>query len=184
MKKNILIILLFIAFIPLLHAKPETLEKFLGTYKFVGDDTEKQELNRAVNRFIHQIPFLVRSFYKSSIRKGFPLPEEIKIIRNKKGQISIDASLKTPVFSDLNKTPVRYKNPDGKATELQRKLIKSKILEKFTDDRGLRLNSYKFSPSGLKMIYTVKFTSKRLRNPVWFKLSYEKINMERKTEKK
>ncbi|MCK5685707.1 hypothetical protein KAJ27_16360 [bacterium] len=174
MKKYALILCLVFGFCFILNANTTISENFLGTYKFIGDAEEKKELNNALNRFIHQIPFFVRPFYRSQIKSGFTIPKEIKIISNKKGWFSIDASLEKPVFTDLKKTLVTYKKPDGKKTKVQRSLTGSKILEKFTDGRGVRLNSYKLSSDGHKLIYTVKFTSARLRKPLWFRLSFVK----------
>ena len=177
-KRNLFFVILGIMFLSITAYSSTIPEDFLGTYKFSGSKIEKNEFNKSVDQLISNIPFLMRAFVASKIKKGFRIPQKIVFSSKKTGQISIESDMKSIVSSDLSKTPVKFKNPRGKESELIRELVGSKIYEKVTGKtrkHGTRINSYKLSKDGKKLEYTVKLKGKMLKNPLSYKLSFIKI---------
>ncbi len=179
MKKYFLIITIIISLLSTAYSSTMIPDNMMGVYKFNDSVVEKKQFKNSINNLIKQIPFLMRPFVSSKLKKGFIIPEKIKFFSSKPGEISIKSDMKSIVSTDLIKTPVTYKNSRGKQSKLLRELVGTKIYEKIIGKskyKSSRINSYKFSEDGTKMVYTVKLKGEILKDPLIYKLTFTKMN--------
>lgn len=159
------------------EATNPALQKYVGTYRYVGGDADIEGLDEAIDDVVSQMNFFVRGIARRRLREP-NLPSKKVAISVKDGVIRIDRPDQPVVSAPADGKPIEWRNPDsGDVFEVRHGIDQEgELYQRFKGDRSVSRNRFVLSEDGNDLTIHTVITADRLPAPLRFKMSYERIS--------
>lgn len=161
------------------EASEPALQRFVGSYGYVGGDTEIRALDRAIEAVVDQMNFLIRGIARRRLRApNLPSKEVSVFIEN--GQIRIQRPGQPEVTAPADGKPITWRHPvDGDVFQVSHGIDEGGALfQRFEGERSLSLNRFELSEENARLTIHTVITADRLPAPLRFKMTYERLPVE------
>ncbi len=152
------------------HADACEVKSFLGTYEFAGGDSERRDLDQAIDSVVSSMNFLVRGIARSKLKKANPVIQTISIAQ--------DATTMTVTLDDrvyrapLDGSKVGVKSILGDDMSMAYLIAPMMLSQLFTGDEKGRTNQFSATEAGCTML--VRVFASRLPKDLNYALSYRR----------
>ena len=153
------------------------LEKYLGTYRYVGGDTDIEALDRAIEDVVSQMNFLIRGIARRRLRDP-NLPSKEVTITSDDGQIRIDRPGQPPVSAPVDGKAITWRHPeDGDVFRVQHGIdARGELYQRFEGERSVSRNRFVLSDDGNALSIHTFIQADRLPAPLRFQMSYRRTD--------
>lgn len=152
-------------------ADPRTL--YAGSYRFVGGDRERNNINAAIERATDGLVFFIRPIANSRLRDANPVSAALTI-RFPPGQIEALAFANRVWRSPESGAAVRSAGVQGDPVNLTSRWENGHLVQVISNGEGARRNDYVLSADGRTLVWRVTISSERLPRPVRYELTYRR----------
>ncbi len=151
------------------------LQRFAGTYRYVGGDEEIEALDRAIDQVVSQMNFFIRGIARRRLRAP-NLPSKELGVFLEKGQIRIDRPGQPEVSAPADGKPITWRHPsDGDVFRVSHGIDdQGALYQRFEGERSVSLNRFILSESDKRVTIHTVITADRLPAPLRFKMTYER----------
>jgi hypothetical protein len=161
------------------EASEPALQRFAGSYGYVGGDTEIRALDRAIEAVVDQMNFLIRGIARRRLRvPNLPSKEVSVFIEH--GQIRIQRPGQPEVTAPANGKPITWRHPiDGDVFQVSHGIDDGGALyQRFEGERSVSRNRFVLGRENTRMTIHTVITAERLPAPLRFKMTYERLAVE------
>jgi len=148
-------------------------QRFVGTFKFVGGDAQRQNLETAIEAAAMELNALIRGIGRKRLRDANPIRDQVTIAVDG-DKVSMTSVVGRTLVHRLDGPAVPWTSDSGKAVQVSVSLVKGRLVQTYTADDGGRRNTWTLDESGDKLTLSVTVTSDRLTNPLKYALSYRR----------
>jgi len=148
-------------------------QRFAGTYRFVGGETQRQELEAAIEAAVQELNALIRGIGRKRLKESNVIREQISIAVDGDKVTTTFAAGRT-ISGRLEGPAVPWTSDTGKPLQVKFSLVKGRLVQTFTADDGGRRSVFTLNDAGDRMTLSVTITSERLTNPLKYALSYKR----------
>lgn len=154
------------------------IQRFAGTYGYVGGDAEIAALDRAIDGVVDQMSFLIRGIARRRLRAP-NLPSKTVSIVLEKGQIRIDRPGQPAVSAPADGTPITWRHPsDGDVFQVSHGIdAQGTLYQRFEGERSVSRNRFVLSQDEERLTIHTTISAERLPAPLRFKMSYERTTL-------
>jgi len=152
----------------------ELIQRFTGTYVYVGEDEERAAVARAVDRAVEDMSFLTRGFARSALMDRAAIRESYTIFFDEAGQVSVVSPGELPEVSPPDGTPVQVVNRLGDESELTQQFIDSVLVQRGRTADGGGTTAFELQPDGETLLVHRTMESSQLSQPVKYTLTYRR----------
>jgi hypothetical protein len=145
---------------------------FVGEYKFVGGQKERDGVTAAIELSLDAVNAVVRNLGRSRLQESNEVPASIEITLD--GEVLAIEQAGESYSARLDGVKVKTKNKQGDKVRVLHTLSGDKLTQRIIGDGGERSNRYKLSSDGKRLTLAVEITSDQLPVPVSYSLSYER----------
>jgi hypothetical protein len=152
------------------------LQRFAGTYRYVGGEAEIRALDAAIDGVVEQMNFLIRGIARRRLRAP-NLPSKEVSVFIEKGEIRIERPGQPDVSAPADGTPITWRHPsDGDVFRVSHGIDKTGVLyQRFEGERSVSVNHFVLSADGTRLTIQTVITSDHLPAPLRFKMTYERL---------
>ncbi|HVY44263.1 MAG TPA: hypothetical protein VHB21_00230 [Minicystis sp.] len=140
---------------------------FIGTYRFVGSDAEREAVVRAIDESVAQLGSFVRGFAKSRLLAANRIPAELVMMGG--GNSFVVLVDKRPYAGLLDGTPVKVKVSTGDEMDMSFK-FGAEMVQTFSDPKKGRVN--RFELRGDRLVMHVRVYATQLPEQVTYDLTF------------
>lgn len=144
-----------------------------GTYTL--DTAASDDVDKAIDAAVKEVSFLVRGTARSRLRKINVSYKRISISLTET-DVSIAVDQLQPLRTPLNGAPVDWTREDGDKLKVSTVWEGVKLKRTFKADGGERINTYSLSADGKTLTMHVSVTSTHFKQPLTYKLVYQRSN--------
>lgn len=157
------------------EAVDPALQRFVGTYFYVGGDAEIRALDEAIDQVVSQMSFLIRGIARRRLRAP-NLPSKEVGVFFENGQIRIYRPGQPEVSAPADGKPITWRHPDdGDVFQVRHGLDEEgKLYQRFEGERSVSRNRFVLSKDGEHLAIHTVITADRLPAPLRFRMSYER----------
>ncbi|MBK7827601.1 hypothetical protein [Nannocystis sp.] len=148
-------------------------QRFVGTFKFVGGDAQRQNLETAIEAAAMELNALIRGIGRKRLRDANPIREQVTIAVDG-DKVSMTSVVGRTLVHRIDGPAVPWTSDSGKAVQVSVSLVKGRLVQTYTADDGGRRNTWTLDESGDRLTLSVTVTSDRLTNPLKYALSYRR----------
>jgi len=161
------------------EASDAALDRFEGTYGYVGGEAEIRALDRAIDAVVAQMNFLIRGIARRRLRTP-NLPSKEVSVFVEKGQIRIERPGQPEVSAPADGKPITWRHPtDGDVFQVSHGIDDTGALyQRFEGERSVSRNRFVLSMDGKRLTIDTFITADRLPSPLRFKMTYERLPVE------
>ncbi|MDH3201348.1 MAG: hypothetical protein OEM15_10695 [Myxococcales bacterium] len=151
------------------------LERFAGTYRYVGGEAELQALDRAIDEVVSQMNFFIRGIARRRLRAPNLPSKEVGVFLEK-GQIRIERPGQPEVSAPADGKPITWRHPtDGDVFQVSHGIDdQGALYQRFEGERSVSLNRFVLSKGDKRVTIHTVITADRLPAPLHFKMTYER----------
>lgn len=150
----------------------EQVGAFVGEYRFVGGQKERDGIDAAIERAVAEVNPVVRGLGRSRLQESNEVPASIEITLD--GEVLTIHQAGEAHAAPVDGKKVKTKSKHGDKVHIIHKLGGSKLSQQIIGDGGERTNRYKLSSDGKRLSLSVEITSGHLPVPVEYSLSFER----------
>jgi hypothetical protein len=155
-------------------APPEiTIADFHGNYRFAGGNTQRSELEAAIEAAANQLPGAIRGIGRKRLTKTNPIDNTLEIV--------IAGDKVTTIFETgfdatcvIDGPTVHWSNNKGDAYKVRVRSKGNKIVQIIEGDDGVKTTVFVLSTDRQKLTVHHKITADRLPEPMTYRLSYSR----------
>jgi hypothetical protein len=155
-------------------APPEiTIADFHGNYRFAGGNTQRSELEAAIEAAANQLPGAIRGIGRKRLTKTNPIDNTLEIV--------IAGDKVTTIFETgfdatcvIDGPTVHWSNNKGDAYKVRVRSKGNKIVQIIEGDDGVKTTVFVLSTDKQKLTVHHKITADRLPEPMTYRLSYSR----------
>lgn len=148
-------------------------QRFAGTYRFVGGEAQRQELEGAIETAVQELNALIRGIGRKRLKESNIIRDQISIAVDGDKVTTTFAAGRT-ISGRLEGPAVPWTSDTGKPLQVKFSLVKGRLVQTFTADDGGRRSVFTLNEAGDRMTLSVTITSERLSNPLKYALSYKR----------
>ncbi len=149
-------------------------QRFVGSFKFVGGDAQRQNLDAAIEAAAMELNALIRGIGRKRLRESNPIRDQVTIAVDG-DKVSMTSVAGRTLVHRLGGPAVPWTSDSGKAVQVSVSLVKGRLVQTYTADDGGRRSTWTLDETGDKLTLSVTVTSERLANPLKYALSYRRI---------
>lgn len=151
------------------------LDEYLGTYRYVGGDTDVEALDRAIEDVVSQMNFLIRGIARRRLREPNLPSKEVSIALHE-GLIRIDRPGQPRVSAPADGKAITWRHPeDGDVFEVQHGIDDGGVLyQRFEGERSVSRNRFVLSEDGESLTIHTVIRADRLPAPLRFEMRYRR----------
>lgn len=151
------------------------LQKYVGTYRYVGGDKEIEALDQAIDDVVSQMNFFIRGIARRRLRKP-NMPSKKVTIAIENGEIVIDRPGQPEVSAPADGKPITWRHPDdGEVFEVRHGIDEKGVLyQRFKSDRSVSRNEFVLGEDGKTLTIHTEITADRLPAPLRFDMTYRR----------
>jgi hypothetical protein len=159
------------------EAVEPALQRYVGTYQYVGGDEDIEALDSAIDGVVSQMNFFIRGIARRRLRKP-NLPSKEVIISLENGQIRIDRPGQPEVSAPADGKPITWRHPDdGDVFEVRHGIDDQGVLyQRFKGERSVSRNDFVLGDEGRRLNIVTEITADRLPAPLRFEMSYRRVS--------
>lgn len=165
--------------LPTAKAEPSdaALERFIGTYRYVGGEDEIQALDRAIDEVVAQMNFFVRGIARRRLRAPNLPSKEVTVVAENE-QIRIVRPGQPEVSAPADGEPITWRHPiDGDVFRVRHGIdAQGALYQRFEGDRSVSRNRFVLGKDAKRMTIHTEITADRLPTPLRFKMTYERMS--------
>jgi len=152
------------------------LDRYAGTYRYVGGGAEIEALDEAIDEVVSQMNFLIRGIARRRLRAP-NLPSKEVTISVDDDEICIDRPGQPKVSAPADGKPITWRHPDdGDVFEVRHGIDEHGVLyQRFKGERSVSRNRFVLSENGKDLTIHTEITAERLPAPLRFKMSYQRV---------
>ncbi|MFV8755424.1 hypothetical protein ACNOYE_33145 [Nannocystaceae bacterium ST9] len=154
------------------EATRETAASFVGEYRFVGGQKERDGIDAAIETSLDAVNPVVRAMGRSRLQESNEVPATIEITLQDDTLAIHQAGEAHAARIDGSK--LKTKSKQGDKINVSHRISSGKLTQKIVGDGGDRTNRYKLSNEGKRLTLSVEITSGHLPVPVSYSLTYER----------
>lgn len=157
-------------------ASEPALQRFEGTYRYVGGDDEIRALDRAIDEVVDQMLFLIRGIARRRLRAPNLPSKEVRLLTDK-GQIRIVRPGQPEVSAPADGTPITWQHPtDGDVFQVSHGIDdEGALYQRFEGEQSVSRNRFILSEREKRLTIHTAITANRLPAPLRFKMTYERM---------
>ncbi len=148
-------------------------QRFAGTYRFVGGDAQRSELEAAIETAVQELNALIRGIGRKRLKESNVIRDQITIAVDGDKVTTTFAPGRT-VSAKLEGASVPWTSDTGKPLTVKFSMVKGRLVQTFTADDGGRRSVFTLNETGDRMTLSVTITSERLTNPLKYALTYKR----------
>ncbi|MDH3727642.1 MAG: hypothetical protein OER77_08935 [Myxococcales bacterium] len=151
------------------------LQRFAGTYGYVGGDAEIQALDRAIDGVVSQMNFFIRGIARRRLRAPNLPSKQVRVFLEK-GQIRIDRPGQPEVSAPADGKPITWRHPtDGDVFQVSHGIDdQGALYQRFEGERSVSLNRFVLTKADKRLTIHTVITADRLPAPLRFEMTYER----------
>ncbi len=155
------------------EASDTALERFVGTYRYVGGEEEIQALDRAIEDVVAQMIFFIRGIARRRLRAPNLPSKEVSVLSDK-AQIRIVRPGQPEVSAPADGEPITWRHPtDGDVFRVSHGIDeKGALYQRFEGDRSVSRNRFVLGKDAKRLTIHTEITADRLPAPLRFKMTY------------
>jgi hypothetical protein len=167
--------------IAMAQASNAALERYAGSYRYIGGEAEIQALDRAIDEVVDQMNFLIRGIARRRLRAP-NLPSKTVRVVVAQGQIRIERPGQPEVSAPADGTPITWRHPiDGDVFQVSHGLdAKGVLYQRFEGKQSISRNRFVLSHEEERLTIHTTITANRLPAPLRFEMSYERVPVDPK----
>lgn len=152
------------------------LERYVGTYRYVGGDADIDALDAAIEEVVSEMNFFIRGIARRRLRAP-NLPSKKVVISVEKDQILIDRPGQPEVSAPADGKAVTWRHPeDGDVFQVSHGTDEHGVLyQSFEGDRSVSRNRFVLGDDGKSLTIHTVITADRLPAPLRFEMRYERV---------
>ncbi len=156
-------------------ASEPALQRFAGTYRYVGGDPEIRALDQAIDEVVSQMNFFIRGIARRRLRAPNLPSKEVGVFLEK-GQIRISRPGQPEVSAPADGKAITWRHPtDGDVFQVSHGIDdQGALYQRFEGERSVSLNRFVLSKSDKRVTIHTVITADRLPTPLRFKMTYER----------
>lgn len=153
----------------------KAIQKFLGTYRYVGGKAQIDELDAAIEEVVSEMNFFIRGIARRRLREP-NLPSEEVTIAFDDGSIRIDRPGQPQVSAPANGRAITWRHPeDGDVFEVQHGIDgQGRLYQRFEGERSVSRNRFVLGEDGETLTIHTHIEANRLPAPLRFRMSYRR----------
>ena len=153
------------------------LERYVGTYRYVGGDADIDALDAAIEEVVSEMNFFIRGIARRRLRAP-NLPSEKVIVSAGDGLIHIDRPGQPEVSAPANGKAVTWRHPeDGDVFQVRHGLDEHGVLyQRFEGDRSVSRNRFVLGDDDESLTIHTVITADRLPAPLRFEMRYQRVD--------
>lgn len=154
-----------------LFAEEPAVNAFLGNFKHVGGNKEREARDRAIEDVVADMSFISRGIARDKLKQSNPVAQKLTLASDPKHlTVTMDGrSYKGP----LDGSRVKVKTILGDEMDMHFKIKKAALDQVFSGEDKGRVNAFRFD--GAKLIFNVRVHASALPKDLVYKLTYEKV---------
>ncbi len=151
-----------------------TASDFIGSYRYVGGESEQERAYAAVDEIVDNLNFMIRGMARRALRKPTTPPKSANI------QITGDVITiaggvgKAPVSITINGPAVDYKGDDGKTYKMSMRFRGGKLVQKIVGHNSTTIKTYRLSEDGARLKIKTKISHPMMHKPLEYKFTYRR----------
>ena len=149
-------------------------QRFVGSFKFVGGEAQRSNLEAAIEAAAMQLNALIRGIGRKRLRESNPIREQVTIAVDG-DKVSMTFAPGRTLVHRLGGPAVAWTSDSGKAVQVSVAVVKGRLVQTYTADDGGRRSTWTLDESGDKLTLSVTVTSERLAEPLKYALSYRRM---------
>jgi hypothetical protein len=161
---------------PAPSASASDMERFQGSYTFVGGSKEQADLSEAIDRVVGDFFFIKGLIVKGRLSERNPVFQAVSIaFPDGMIEVKLDSTvLKSPSNGEF----APGKSPAGDDAKVSHKFEDGKLVQVVEGEHGTRRNEFILSSDGGELLMNVKMTSPRLPKGkgLYYRLTYRRAS--------
>lgn len=153
-------------------ATREKVSGFVGEYRFVGGQKERDGVNAAIERSLVALNGVMANLGRPRLQESNEVPDAIEIVLE--GDTLTIHQAGEAHAATIDGTKTKTKSKKGDKVKVSHKLSGSKLVQRIEGDGGERTNRYSLSSDGKRLTLHVEISSGHLPVPVEYSLTYER----------
>lgn len=150
----------------------ERAERWTGTYRHVGGETDAQARSHAIERATDDMMFIARSIARGRLQDETEPYDTIRIrVTPTEVTIHTDVRWTTPIDG----SPRRLEDAGGDAYSVATHFEKEHLVQTIRDDMLHNVNTFRLSSDGERMRMRVRIAHARIPDHVDYALQYRKL---------
>lgn len=163
-----------VAMLGLLVAASIHAADFSGSYTWLGTDSERQGVEKAIAASADSASLLIRPVVRSRLTSSSkPYTNILISVSNNRVQFNRDFSNR-PVNGPLSGPPVSWEREDGKVYQVTYALEGDRLLQTFKNEDGMRVNVFSWTPDAAHLKMTVTISASAFKVPLSYVLTFRK----------
>ena len=157
-------------------ASSSAIERFVGTYEYVGGDEDIEALDRAIDEVVDQMNFFIRGIARRRLRAP-NLPSKEVIVDLREGRIDIVRPGQPEVSAPADGRPITWRHPeDGDVFQVSHGVDdQGALYQRFEGERSVSRNRFVLSEDGAALTIHTVILADRLPAPLRFKMTYRRL---------
>lgn len=163
------------ASIVLAQAPNPGLQRFAGTFEYVGGDADIKALDRAIDDVVGQMNFFIRGIARRRLRAPNLPSKEVGVFLES-AQIRIERPGQPEVSAPANGKPITWRHPtDGDVFKVSHGLDQGGALyQRFEGESSVSRNRFVLSEDGKRLVIQTVITADRLPAALRFEMTYQR----------
>lgn len=151
------------------------LEAYRGEWRYADGARGRQEIERAIERAVADLPFFMRPFASDRVRE-IAIPFERVTFYVRGDRLAFRADGWGPVGSRVGGPFEQIRDPYGTPLELQQSIRNGRLVQVFRGGDGERENVFALSGDGQWLWMSVRISSPRLPADARYRLRYRRVS--------
>jgi hypothetical protein len=144
---------------------------FAGTYRL--DAAASENVHDAIDAAVRPMNRITRPIARRRLR-GTNAAYGRVVIATSGGQHSIQFDERAPVVSPADGAAIRWRREDGEEFDVSQRVTNGRLEQRFVAEDGSRMNVFTLSSDGRTLTLQVIIESPRLRDPLTYRLVYNR----------
>lgn len=155
-------------------ARQPEVDPLLGTYRFVGGQSEVREVARAIDEAVDELNVFIRGIARRRLKEPNMPTDEVRI-SVEKDAIAISRTAQPAISAPHSGEKVRWRNPkNGNELEVSHRMTDDGALEQtLVGDRGISKNVFRLAGKG-RLVIESTIEADALRSPIRFSTTYQR----------
>jgi hypothetical protein len=146
----------------------------LGDFEYRGGAAEILEVDRAIERVVRRMNFLVRGYVRRRLREPNHPSARLRIHLSH-GMVVIDRPGRPRVAAPVSGTVTRWVSPNGERFDVIHRLTGATLLQRFVGQGGQSDNVFTISDDGQVLTVRSTITNRHLPGTIEFRSTYRRL---------
>jgi hypothetical protein len=144
---------------------------FLGAFKFIGGDAEREARDKAIESVVAEMSFLARGIARDKLKETNPIAAKLSFGATEK---ALTAALDSRSYTaPLDGSHVKVKGITGDEMKMCFKIRQGAIDQQFSSEDKGRDNGFRYADN--KIVMHVRVRAEKLPKDLVYKLTYERV---------